>query len=300
MTESKEINIDNLFENLNKDITNLLNCRLTPLILDLKSANSNLDIIKNILFSLPEYKDLLTEFKKVKEENIELKYQLNNSGIQMQITEKSSDKVKANKELDYSINTDNKIINFKDILDVDNKVLQDNENENDSDIESTEESTEITESEEEEIVETTNNVKNEMEEQMKIEKNTLKEINEDKETEQEEADEEETDGEEADGEEADGEEADGEEEADVEEEEDGEEAEDEKEKSKETSDKQEEDLEGEEEDEEVFEIDINGKTYFTTGKENGIVYEYIEEEDDIGDKVGEFKNGELIWKTNKV
>ena len=290
MTESKEINIDNLFENLNKDITNLLNCRLTPLILDLKSANSNLDIIKNILFSLPEYKDLLTEFKKVKEENIELKYQLNNSGIQMQITEKSSDKVKANKELDYSINTDNKIINFKDILDVDNKVLQDNENENDSDIESTEESTEITESEEEEIVETTNNVKNEMEEQMKIEKNTLKEINEDKETEQEEADEEETDGEEADGEE----------EADVEEEEDGEEAEDEKEKSKETSDKQEEDLEGEEEDEEVFEIDINGKTYFTTGKENGIVYEYIEEEDDIGDKVGEFKNGELIWKTNKV
>ena len=288
MTESKEINIDNLFENLNKDITNLLNCRLTPLILDLKSANSNLDIIKNILFSLPEYQNLLSEFKKVKEENIELKYQLNNSGIQMEITEKSSDKVESNKVLDYSINTDNKIINFKEVLDINNKVLEDDPNGNDSDIVSTEESSDLSDSEEEEIPETTNNVKNEMEEQLKIEKNTLKETDADKESEQED----EADGEEE--EEEDGEEEEEEEEADSGEEE--KQVEIKEEKNKEISDKQEEEMEEEEEDEEVFEIDINGKTYFTTGKENGIVYEYIEEEDDIGDKVGEFKNGELIWK----
>ena len=288
MTESKEINIDNLFENLNKDITNLLNCRLTPLILDLKSANSNLDIIKNILFSLPEYQNLLSEFKKVKEENIELKYQLNNSGIQMEITEKSSDKVESNKVLDYSINTDNKIINFKDI-DINNKVLEDDKNGNDTDMESTEESSNLSESEEE-IADATNNVKNEMDELLKVEKKTEEQVNGEQKTEVNE-----DKSKELSEEEQEEEQEEDEEEEEEQEEEEQEEEEEEQEEEEEEQEEEEEEQE-EEEEEEVFAIDINGKTYFTTGKENGIVYEYIEAEDDIGDKVGEFKNGELIWK----
>ena len=83
----------------------------------------------------------------------------------------------------------------------------------------------------------------------------------------------------------------------VEEEEEDKEEEDKEEEDKEEDkeEKDEEDEEDEDEEDEVFEIEIKGKIYFTTSKDNGIVYEYLIEEDDIGDKVGEFKNGELIW-----
>ena len=71
MTDFYEKDIDNVFNDLNNDITKLLNSRLTPLIKDLKLL-TNLDI-KNILFSLPEYKSLIEELERLKIENLNLK-----------------------------------------------------------------------------------------------------------------------------------------------------------------------------------------------------------------------------------
>jgi hypothetical protein len=57
-----------------------------------------------------------------------------------------------------------------------------------------------------------------------------------------------------------------------------------------------EEVEVEEEEEEeagVYEIERNGKRYFTTNEQDGIVYEAVGE-DDVGDEIGKFVKGKLI------
>ena len=57
---------------------------------------------------------------------------------------------------------------------------------------------------------------------------------------------------------------------------------------------EEEEVEVVEEDEAgVYEIEINGKRYYTTNEQNGIVYELVGE-DDVGDEIGNFVNGKLV------
>ena len=133
------------------------------------------------------------------------------------------------------------------------------------------------------------------------------EVNEDKE--EEEADVQEEDAEEADVQEEDAEEA---EEADVQEE-DAEEAEAvdvqeeyveadaANEEDAEEADVQEDEDEDEEEDEEeveVVEVQIKGKTYFATNEISGVIYECLAD-GDIGDEVGEFKNGKPVFKSTR-
>jgi len=50
-----------------------------------------------------------------------------------------------------------------------------------------------------------------------------------------------------------------------------------------------EEEEEEEEEEEVFEVTINGKTYYTNDEGNGAIYE-IDDEGDVGDEIGSFSN----------
>ena len=50
----------------------------------------------------------------------------------------------------------------------------------------------------------------------------------------------------------------------------------------------------EEEEEEVFMVTIKGKNYFTTNETNGTIYEALED-DDIGDEVGEYKDGKPVF-----
>jgi hypothetical protein len=107
------------------------------------------------------------------------------------------------------------------------------------------------------------------------------EENEEEETEDEEKNEEEEDEEEA-------------EEEEEEEEEDEEEDENEEEENK----KENEEEETNEEEIEVIEIQIKGKTYFTTNENSGIIYECLVD-GDIGEEVGEFKNGKPIFNLNK-
>ena len=52
--------------------------------------------------------------------------------------------------------------------------------------------------------------------------------------------------------------------------------------------------EGEDEEEEVEEIEIEGSTYYVTDKVNGTIYEMLPEED-VGDKVGEIKDGKAFF-----
>ena len=54
--------------------------------------------------------------------------------------------------------------------------------------------------------------------------------------------------------------------------------------------------EGEEEEAEVFEITIQGKTYFTTDAQNGDIYA-MDDQGDVGDEIGVFVNG--VAKFNK-
>jgi hypothetical protein len=56
-----------------------------------------------------------------------------------------------------------------------------------------------------------------------------------------------------------------------------------------------EDNDAEDEEEEVFEIEIDGKTYFTTNEKSGVIY-ISDENGDPGDEVGNFVNGVPIFE----
>ena len=81
-------------------------------------------------------------------------------------------------------------------------------------------------------------------------------------------------------------------EVEVEEEEDEEEEEEVEEEEIEIE--EEVDDEEEEEEEELFELEIKGKTYFVTDENNGVIYEALED-DDVGEMLGNLKNGKPIW-----
>ena len=65
---------------------------------------------------------------------------------------------------------------------------------------------------------------------------------------------------------------------------------DEEEEAEEEETEEEEEAEEEEEEEEVFEIEIKGKSYYTTDEQNGKIYK-IEEDEDVGPVIGNFVNG---------
>ena len=53
---------------------------------------------------------------------------------------------------------------------------------------------------------------------------------------------------------------------------------------------EEEEEEGEEEEDEVFEVDIQGKVYYTTNEQNGTIYD-VDENGDVSLEVGVYKDG---------
>ena len=125
---------------------------------------------------------------------------------------------------------------------------------------------------------------------------------EDDEAEEDEAEEEEDEAEEEDDdevEEEDDDEAEEEEEDDEaeEEEEDDDEAEEDDDEAEEDDDEAEEEDEAEEDDDEeleVEEIKIEGKMYYCTGKENGLLFEYCED-GEIGDEIGHLEDSAVFF-----
>ena len=295
--EQPLLDIQSVCNNLNDDISKLINSHLSPLINDMKLASSSLNAIRNILYSLPEYKELEKELSELRLENESLKQHLNNKEIRMEITEKYNHQTDNNiKNFDYNITTPNKVIDLTSntSLTEEMNILSNTSDDEDSQQSDTDENISNSPSNLQEITKTVtiDVTRNTNQNDITLSnKQKIQEENIDSEEESEEEDDQQEDDEEND-------------EEDSEEEEEKKNIENESEVKEEGSDKllenkeydEEEAEEEEEEEEEVFEIDIEGKTYFTTGKTNGIVYEYLVDEDDIGDKVGEFKNGVLIWK----
>ena len=296
--EQPLLDIQSVCNNLNDDISKLINSHLSPLINDMKLASSSLNAIRNILYSLPEYKELEKELSELRLENESLKQHLNNKEIRMEITEKYNHQTDNNiKNFDYNITTPNKVIDLTSntSLTEEMNILSNTSDDEDSQQSDTDENISNSPSNLQEITKTVtiDVTRNTNQNDITLSnKQKIQEENIDSEEESEEEDDQQEDDEEND-------------EEDSEEEEEKKNIENESEVKEEGSDKllenkeydeEEAEEEEEEEEEEVFEIDIEGKTYFTTGKTNGIVYEYLVDEDDIGDKVGEFKNGVLIWK----
>lgn len=52
--------------------------------------------------------------------------------------------------------------------------------------------------------------------------------------------------------------------------------------------------EEDDDDDEVFEVEVEGKKYFASGTENGLIFEYIDE-DTMGKQIGIFKNSQAIF-----
>uniref|UniRef100_A0A6C0ARV2 Uncharacterized protein n=1 Tax=viral metagenome TaxID=1070528 RepID=A0A6C0ARV2_9ZZZZ len=131
-----------------------------------------------------------------------------------------------------------------------------------------------------------------------LEDNTVEEEEEEEEVEEEEEEEEEEAKEKEEDEEN--------EEAKEKEKEEAEEAEEEEEEASEAEAEEEEEAEEdekeeaseEEAEEEVFEIDINGKTYYTTNQQTGLIYT-VSEDDDVGDEVGKFEKGTPVFYKKK-
>ena len=55
-----------------------------------------------------------------------------------------------------------------------------------------------------------------------------------------------------------------------------------------------EETEEEEEEEEVMEIEINGKSYYTSNETNGVIYA-IDDDEDVGPEVGKFVKGKAVF-----
>ena len=111
--EQPLLDIQSVCNNLNDDISKLINSHLSPLINDMKLASSSLNAIRNILYSLPEYKELEKELSELRLENESLKQHLNNKEIRMEITEKYNHQTDNNiKNFDYNITTPNKVIDL--------------------------------------------------------------------------------------------------------------------------------------------------------------------------------------------
>jgi hypothetical protein len=87
------------------------------------------------------------------------------------------------------------------------------------------------------------------------------------------------------------------EEEQVEEEEQEEEEEEEQEEQEEEEQEEQEEVleeEQEEEESEVYEITIKNKKYYTTNETNGVIY-FSDKNGDVGDEVGQFKNGKATF-----
>ena len=148
------------------------------------------------------------------------------------------------------------------------------EEEEEGEVEEEEEEVEVEEEEEEVEVE-------EEEEEVEVEEEEEVEVEEEEEEEEVEVEVEE------------------EEEVEVEVEEEEEEVEVEVEEEEEDEVEVEEEEEEAEGEEEVYEVIINNKSYYTTNEVNGPIYA-IDADEEIGDEIGEFKNGKAVFfKTKK-
>ena len=308
-----EPEIENIASSIRDNINSALNHTLEPFVTQYNSRKQQYQTISSVLKQLPEFQKLVSE-------NAELKLELNNmkqmivekNKITLVVQEKTHDRTTIN-----TSNTTSKSLNdhtqqnlvdsfYKELNGEDEhqRHLQDenedtpylnhkvNEEDNAEDSDGQEEESESVEDEaddEEEVEE---------EDEEEVEEEDEEEVEADEEEEQVEEDEDEA---EADEEQVESEQDEAEEEEEqVESEEDEAEEEEEQVESEEDEAEEDEDEADEDEEEELYivELEIDGKSlqFYTNDDENGDMYKILED-DDIGDIVGHFKNGEAIFNT---
>ena len=261
---SASIYVDNCSTNMNDITTHISNLIESKLLQDNIKLQEKIDIFDN---KINEYNDKYETLT-----NLVLELSENSNKLTKLVVELSENSNQKNEPLNTNVVISENHSNTDTVNDIVNDTANDNEDDDDDDNLSTDDESLTSET----AIETEN---------IKI---TINEENEEEESEQEEEEEEvEEEGEEYGGE---IEEESVEEEKEKEENDEDVEEEDDEDVEEEEED---EDDDAEEEEEEVFSITINGKSYFTNDEKNGEIYEDID--DDIGDKVGNFKKGKAVF-----
>ena len=291
---------------------------LSPFVDNMVRSRQQVDTVETIMKQLPDYQRILSENADLKLENARLRIKIAEqkamfpTPIKLTVSEKSaSDELPDNfvEEIyaEAHLSTTNSTHSLLDNLNKNEMSMEQEEEHEEEEVEVDEEEQEVEEDvEEEEVDEVEEEVDeeeeevDEEEEEDEDEEEVEEEVNEEEEEEEEEevkGEEEEEEEEEVDEEEEEEEEEDEEEEEEeeVEVEVDEEEVDEEEveEKKSETELSKQDDNEDEEQDEEVYIVELDGTDYYTNDDENGDIYKIMEDED-IGNKVGEFQNGEAV------
>jgi len=266
---------EKVLESITTDINKTLKSNLGSYFKTIDNNNKVMDVLKSLLFTMPEYLKLKSDYEQLQDEYLTLKTTYdylkssNVKNIKMDISETfttpSETTIIKNTET-----TQNEII--------DPSTLSSNE-EDDEDEDEDEEDDEDNEDEDED---------NEEQDEVEVETEEVKETKETQEEEEEEDGEEEVEVEGEEDEEAEDEEAEDEDE-EAEEEEGEEEAEEE---GEEEEDGEEEEVEEDEDEVEI--ITIGSKKYYVN-QETKDVYEFLKNED-IGDFIGKLENNKLVKK----
>ena len=302
---------------------------LSPFVDNMVRSRQQVDTVETIMKQLPDYQRILSENADLKLENARLRIKIAEqkamfpTPIKLTVSEKSaSDELPDNfvEEIyaEAHLSTTNSTHSLLDNLNKNEMSMEQEEEHEEEEVEVDEEEQEVEEDvEEEEVDEVEEEVDEEEEEvdEEEEEDEDEEEVEEEVNEEEEEEEEEEVKGEEEEEvevevdeeeEEEEEEEVDEEEEEEEEDEEEEEEEEDEvevdeeevdeeevEEKKSETELSKQDDNEDEEQDEEVYIVELDGTDYYTNDDENGDIYKIMEDED-IGNKVGEFQNGEAV------
>ena len=282
----KDMDLETMLNYINQNISLTLKNCLSPFVKKINCNQKSFETITNILKQMPEFQNLVAENDKLKSELAVLKQDGSKNHNLQQITLKVKEKIENDENITEKVQN---IYNDVNINIVESNNLEQKNSETEEEEVETEEEEEVeTEEEEEEEVETEE--EEEVEEEVEEEEEVETEEEEEVETEEEEEVEEE------------------EEEVEEVEEEEVEVTDDDEENSTKPiiarapaikqSQEEEELEEEEEEDEEVFivelEIDDEEQAFYTNDEENGTIYRILCNEE-IGEKLGVFVNGEPIF-----
>ena len=267
-----EPEVERIAESITYNLNSALKYTLNPFVEQYNSRRNQHKIISGVLQQLPEFQKLVTENAELKLEINNIKRQLSDKNeITLEVKEKNNDSLNDKssamksfyKELEESDDENNELDrNMLNLNEFDENTVMENDAIND------------TESDKEDHDETQENeVGEESEDEGDDEDEGEDEVEEEEEVceddEEEEEDEEEED------------------------EEVGEESEEEQEEEEQDKEEGGDEEESEEEELYIVELDIDGitKQFYTNDDENGDMYAILED-DEIGDKVGEFNNGQ--------
>lgn len=296
---SDNIEVESLVNTINQFVSIALRRSLSPFIKKINTSQNNYKTVTNLLKQMPEFQHLLKENDKLKKEIADLKDTVNTNyiseeSITLKVKEKSSNTENTVKYIYENIQSTDNIIN---------SVTSDEDTEDDKVIET------------DDAIENDDASKKLMSIVDYIKDNTTSMDAEETEAEEEEEVEDEEEVEITDDEEEDDEkevevveeveETEVEEEVEVTDDEEEDEETDKEDAPKPTKPRNitvnkdsESESEDEDEDEEVYiielELDYKEQSFYTNDEENGNIYEILKNEE-IGDKVGEFVNGEPFF-----